>query len=269
MGGAPPQSRALFDLLESVCLDARGREKVSDLALAVSAHGLSAADGAALGATGARLGVYRALVRNNLARVLFRVLERSRELVNAHHNDLFDDTVVRFLNDGGPRSARLRDVPGEFTRFAGATWRQDASLPAWPHELTTLELARFQAMVCEDDEAVGDAPELHLQSRFVAAKASQLHRFTYSVLSALEGSDLAPAEAETYVAVCRDDAFTVHAFALTAAEHTLASALMSGTPLGDAVAQLTVTGTNAAAHLEDAARLLSRLSAAGLFSLRR
>src|SRR5258706_7274054 len=75
--------------------------------------GLAKEDVDAICASPRRLGIYRRLVRNNLAGVVDKMMPRARARLNRAAR-AFDATLEQFLDERGPRTHYLRDVPREF-----------------------------------------------------------------------------------------------------------------------------------------------------------
>ncbi|MGH7283205.1 MAG: HvfC/BufC family peptide modification chaperone [Polyangiaceae bacterium] len=95
------------------------------------------------------LAIYRRLVRTNIINVVFRLLPKTRAQMNEKFPEAFDDALVDFMDELGPRSHHLRDVPAEFLRYAEDLWRKSGV------DEGTLDLARYEAA----SFAVETAPE--------------------------------------------------------------------------------------------------------------
>ncbi len=85
-----------------------------------------------------RIAIYRQLVRNTLSEVVHKLLARTRE----HMGPAFDDSFARFLEEHGPRTHYLRDVPREFVVWATPYWRETGAA-AWVVDLARHELTCF------------------------------------------------------------------------------------------------------------------------------
>jgi hypothetical protein len=262
----------ILRLIAETCLTRDGRERLSDLAAWLDEHGVEGEDRDALLATGGRLGVYRTLVRNNLGGVTFRVLARTRRLVNAAARDAFDDGFVAFLHERGPRSPLLRDLPREVVEFLAVRWRGDEGVPAWATELADYELARFEADAAPPTPTASTAAvaEVHLGSHFSPADGAKLVRYAFAVHHVSDDEDdfAAPPLDETHLLVSRDPDGHVHTTSLEPIGFHVVANLFSGQPLGEAVRA--AAGREGAALtpslLEETAHTLAELAAAGAFS---
>ena len=141
--GASPDA-ALQRAIAEACLGARAGEAIAeDLRGWLEERGVPADDVEAILAAPPRLGVYRSLVRNGLSSVVLRMLPRTRARMNAACAGRFDVDLAAFVDEVGPRTHYLRDVPAEYLAWAGPRWRADASVPAYLAELATHELTQF------------------------------------------------------------------------------------------------------------------------------
>ena len=96
-----------------------------------------------------RLAVYRSLVRNGLSGVVLRMLPRTRARMNAACGGRFDQDFARFVDEVGPRTHYLRDVPAELFAWAEPRWRGDPRVPAYLPDLASFELAHFAVAASE------------------------------------------------------------------------------------------------------------------------
>ncbi|MDB4994309.1 MAG: hypothetical protein JWM74_1741 [Myxococcaceae bacterium] len=139
--------KPIEQLIADACLGARtGDELEHDLPGFVARYGLSPEQARALRADGRRLLAYRLLVRNNLAGVVFKMMARTR----ARAPIAFDRTFVQFLDEVGPKSHYLRDVPHELFAWARARWEADATLPPYLVDLAAYELAEYAVSAAEE-----------------------------------------------------------------------------------------------------------------------
>lgn len=266
-----PRERILR-LIAETCLTRDGRERLSDLGGWLDEHGVTGEDRAAILGSGGRLGVLRTLVRNNLGGVAFRALSRTRRLVNAHANDAFDDDFVTFLDERGPRSPLLRDLPRELVEFLVPRWTDTEGVPPWAVELAEYELALFEADAAPPSPTASTSAvaEVHLGSRFAVAEGAKLTRFTHAVQYVSEDAeDLQPPPLqETLMVVSRDPDGHVHATLLEPIGYDVVDGLFAGQPLGDAVRRAAErAGTELSPSLlEETAQTLAELAAAGAFS---
>src|SRR6202021_489063 len=103
----------------------------ADLRAFLESHGVDPDDVAAIVAAPPRLSLYRRLVRNNLTGVTEKMLGRTRGRMDAVAPGVFDESFAAFLDQIGPRTHHLRDVPADFLGWAEPRWRARADLPAW------------------------------------------------------------------------------------------------------------------------------------------
>ncbi len=256
-------ARAL-QLLHDTSLRRDGRARLSDLDATLDELAFGDADRRAILASRARLGVYRALVRNNFGTTVFRLLPRTRTLVNQHFDDAFDDDFVVFLEAPGPRSSLLRDVIFEAADALDRAWAaREAMAAEWPRELLALERARFAADVALGPAPAEAVPTVDAGLRLGAAAGATLFAFTHDVASALLADDddlTVPAKTPSHVAVSRDAADEVHITPIDESTFSVASSLMAGRTLGEAVIAANV------AHDPRVASGLAALAAAGFFA---
>jgi hypothetical protein len=110
---------ALQRALAEACLGVdAGQAIAGDLRGWLVEHGVAAEDVEAILAAPPRLGVYRSLVRNGLSSVVLRMLPRTRARMNAACGGRFDADLAQFIDEVGPRTHYLRDVPAEFLTWA-------------------------------------------------------------------------------------------------------------------------------------------------------
>src|SRR5581483_3564320 len=125
---------SLQQLIADACLTTKGEERlVSDFEAFCEEHGVDPRDAEALKITAPRLAIYRRLIRNNVRDVCEKMMPRAAERLGA----AFQESIDRFLDEVGPHTHYLRDVPHEL--FAHAA-------PSWPPEIrdhATWELAEY------------------------------------------------------------------------------------------------------------------------------
>lgn len=229
-------------LIADVCLKKGGRERLGDLDALMDAYGIDGPDRETLIAEGSRLGVYRTLVRNNVATTVFRILPLTRRWVNAHADDAFDDAFVDFMDAHGPTSPLLRDIPRELVSYVTKRWPSDPRLPAWALELAIYELALFEADAAPDDEQE-NKPErdLSLDARVTKASGTSVHRFEWNVIALADVDDDVPAtptppsQQETLVVVSRDREGEVFTTPVDGLVFAVLTKLFDGSTLGEAV----------------------------------
>src|SRR3981081_1568353 len=105
--------------IANACLGARTDEELArNLSGFLDAHGVAAEDVEAILAAPRLLGVYRSLVRNGLSSVVQRMLPRTRARMNTACAGRFDADLMAFVDQVGPRTHYLRDVPVELFAWA-------------------------------------------------------------------------------------------------------------------------------------------------------
>lgn len=263
----------LLRLLADACLARDGRAKLADLEALLDEHGITGADREELlGKSGARLGVYRALVRNTVGTTAFRLLPRTRRSVNAAADDAFDDGVVDFLHEAGPRSPLLRDLVFELADFLRARWAGDARLPAWAPEILDFETTRFATEIAEGPAPVDAVPALDPNTRFALAAGATLRAYAFAVHEVDEDGtgEGAPRAAATKLAFSRNANDEVHVTALDAFAFDVVHRLAEGATLGAAVTEATTSAPAApdahAARTQALASALAELARLGFFA---
>jgi hypothetical protein len=238
-------------LLAEACLSREGRAKLP-----------------LFGAGGRRMGVYRTLVRTNLGSTAFKLLPRTRRLVNSLANDAFDDGVVDFLHDAAPRSPLLRDVVFELAEFLRARWTADPRIAPWAIELLDFETLLFAAEVAEGPAPL-TATALEPSSRFRLAAGAALRTYAFALHEVDDDGEtaniVAPRQAGTRLAISRDAEDVVHTTVLDERAYRVADALARGGTLAEAVAVADALG-EAHASREALASALSDLAQRGVFA---
>jgi len=210
--------------------------------------------------------VYRSLVRNGLAAVVLRMMPRTRARMNALCNDRFDADMATFVDEVGPRTHYLRDVPAEFFAWAEARWRADATLPAYLVDLAAHELAAFAVAAAASVRACQPA-DLRLDRPLAFAESARLGRHEWAVheLPASEDAREEPARREVHLLAYRDEDHAVRWLELTPLAGAALARLLAGEPLGSAVERACAEHSVApAAVLADIARLLADLGERGV-----
>lgn len=94
-------------------------------------------DRAAMAAQADRLMIYRTLVHNRIKNAIRDFVPRTlARLGRAPFGGTFD----RYMDELGPQSPYLRDVPEEFVNWAAPIWKRDASVPDYIVDLARHEL---------------------------------------------------------------------------------------------------------------------------------
>ncbi len=252
--------RAIAD----ACLGAATGERLaSDLRGFLEGHGVAAEDADAILAAPHRLAIYRSLVRNGLEGVIVRMLPRTRARMDAACAGRFDADVARFLDEVGPRTHYLRDVPHELYAWARPRWTGDAALPAYLPDLAAYELACF-GVSAADNRALDDASEIAPDRAVAFDGSARLVRLEWAVheLAAEDTATAVPARREVRLLAYRDGEHAVRGLELSVLADAIVGRLMAGEPLQAAVAR--ACEDHGVAAPGDVARLLADLGARGV-----
>jgi hypothetical protein len=226
----------LHEMIAAACLGARSEEEfTADLAAFLAANGVAPADAEALLASPPRLALYRRLVRNNLRGVVEKMLGRTRARLNALGHGAFDETFSSFLDEVGPRTPYLRDVPGEMLMWALPRWRARSDLPRWAGDFARHELLPFQLGAAR----AGDPPpvtEVAIDRPLVLREPVRVARYAFAVheLSTDLDDRTEPREEATLLLAYRSDDDEVCFLRLHPFLAALTERLLAGAPLGDA-----------------------------------
>jgi hypothetical protein len=262
-GSVDPLELAIAD----ACLGPDGA--LDDLRGFLEARGVAREDVEAILTSPPRLGVYRSLVRNGLARVVVRMLPRTRARLNAACAGRFDADLARFLDEVGPRTHYLRDVPRELFAWAEPAWRADAGVPAYLPDLAAHELATFTIAAAQLAAGVAgdDRVEVALDRPVAFASSARSMRYAWAVheLDPDEAATGEPARRDVRLLGYRDAEHVVRWLALTPLAAAIVDDLLSGATLGAAIAGACARHDTApAAVAADVARLLADLADRGV-----
>jgi hypothetical protein len=265
--GARGPEAALQRALAEACWKADAGEAVAvDLRGWLERHGVEEEDIEAILAAPPRLGVYRSLVRNGLASVVVAMLPRTRARMNAASAARFDRDLAAFVDEVGPRTHHLRDVPRELFAWAAPRWRADPSLPAYLADLAAFELAHFA--VAASPAARGPVPvDLALERPLLFAPSARLLHLGWAVheLPAEPPTGDSPAARPVDLLAYRDAEHAVRWLDLTPLASSVVERLLAGEALGAAVTAACAShGAAVGAALPDVARLLADLGARGV-----
>ncbi len=211
-----------------------------------------------------RLGIYRRLVRNNLEGVTRKLLGRTR----ARFESAFDQSFDAFVEEVGPRTHYLRDVPSEFLAWVRPRWAASAEVPAYASDLATHELVEFAVGIApkpRENDALGD---ITVDRVLVFADALRLVRYAHAVhtLPSLSSLRTVPAERPVSLLVYRDDTDAVRFLELTPLAANITERLLEGarlaSALGPACEAEKITLDDAV--LADVARLLADFGERGI-----
>jgi hypothetical protein len=277
------ETAALEKALVDACLELGAGETIAhDLRGFLEARGVAVDDIAAIEQTVdhaghvepvanvgpiARIRVYRALVRNGLLSVVSRLMPRTRARMNATCDGSFDSDFARFLDERGPHTHYLRDVPREFFDWAHPLWEPDERrsylVDLGAHELNCFELGSV-------DVGAEPAPvaEVDLARPAVLSAAMRLVHYRWAVhgLSDDPSDSSAWAKPERRAVALvgyRDADHAVHWLELTPLAARIVERLGAGDPLGVAITQ-SCTDRGAVANLDEVAGLLADLGARGI-----
>jgi hypothetical protein len=264
----PPPDAALQRAIAEACLGARAGEAIAkDLRGWLEERGVPADDIEAILAAPPRLGVYRSLVRNGLSSVVLRMLPRTRARMNAACAGRFDVDLAAFVDEVGPRTHYLRDVPAEYLAWAGPRWRADASVPAYLADLATHELTQFAVAAAAPASRAPGVAEVALDRSLAFLESTRLvhHGWAVHELPADEDATGEPTRREVHLLAYRDADHVVRWLELTPLASAIVTRLLAGESLGDAVAQAcSLAATAPASVLPDIARLLADLGERGV-----
>ncbi len=259
----------VHEMLADACLRAGAEEEIAaDLRGYLERRGLSAEDVEAIVASPPRLGLYRRLVRNNLVEVVRRMLPRTRARMNAAKDGAFDASLDQFLDEVGPRTHYLRDVPSELLAWAATRWRADESLPAYLADLAAHEIVAFAIAAAPAAREGVTIDDVALDRPLVFVEAKRLARYAFAVheLPAAEDHFDPPASREISLLVYRDPENTVRFLDLTPLASAILARLFDGEPLGSAIpaACASLGAAPTEQILADTARLLADLGERGV-----
>ena len=257
----------------------------ADLAGFLAAHGVPSEDAEALLASPRRLGLYRRLVRHNVTGVIAAILERTRARLEAWAPGELDRMIDGFLDEVGPRTPHLRDVPSELLAFAAPRWRariREASdgslsgqasgaerpaLPPWIVDYAELELLEFTIGVAPRPPAPPPLADVSVERPLVFSDPKRIVRFDWAV-NRVPADDVRaePERRPVDLLVYRDAEHRTRILELTPLAAAILERLFSGKPLGASM----VEACEAKGHplddevLAGAARLLADLGERGV-----
>ncbi|HVJ88500.1 MAG TPA: putative DNA-binding domain-containing protein [Labilithrix sp.] len=261
------RTERLLAMLANACL---GKDAdvafETDLEGFLASHDVAREDIDALLASPRRLGLYRRLVRHNVTAVIDTMLERTRARLEARVPGKFDDAVAAFLDELGPRTPHMRDVPSEFLAYAAPRWRADDRLPKWIADYAELELLDFTIGVAPRPLPPPPLAEVTADRPLVFAEPKQLISLAWAVNELPDDVLREPAERPVSILVYRDKEHRSRFLELT----PLAAAILDRLFAGDALGTAMVAACQAKGHplddsvLAGAARLLADLGERGV-----
>jgi hypothetical protein len=258
----------VHEMIAAACLAATSdAEFTANLRAFLEAKGLDPADAAAILASPPRLALYRRLIRNNLVGVTERMLPRTRARLDAAAPGAFAASFATFLDEAGPRTPYLRDVPGEFLAWVLPRWSARADLPAWLGELARHEWTEFQLAAEPTDPPPPPVTEVALERPLVLRGPVRVLRYAFAVheLPAAVEDRSEPRAEPTALLAYRSAEHEVLYLKLHPALAMLTEELLRGARLGDAVQRAAAaTGANGTELLEGVTRYLADLGERGV-----
>jgi len=258
---------ALQRAIADACLGARAGEAIArDLRGWLEERGVPADDVEAILAAPPRLGVYRSLVRNGLSAVVLRMLSRTRARMNAACEGRFDGDLATFVDEVGPRTHYLRDVPAEYLAWAEPRWRADTRVPPYLPDLATHELTQFAVGAAAPASRAPALAEVALDRPLAFLDSTRLvhHAWAVHELPA-DDETTEPARRDVHLLAYRDADHVVRWLKLSPLASAILARLVAGDPLGAAVERAcSLASTVPASVLPDIARLLANLGERGV-----
>lgn len=231
--------RALARALAEACFSEEAGEALArDPRRFLEKHGVAPEDIEASLASAPRLAVYRSLVRNGLSAVVLRMLPRTRARMNDLCGGRFDHDFARFVDEVGPRTHYLRDVPHEFLAWAAPGWRADPRVPAYLAELAEHEVTGFAIAAAGEEARDPDGlADVGLDRAIVFSGSMRLLRYTWAVheLSEDEEARDAPVRRDVHLLAYRDAEHRVRWLELTPLAARIVEKLRAGALLGVAI----------------------------------
>jgi hypothetical protein len=202
-----------------------------------------------------RLQIYRRLVQTNLSAVARRLLPRTALVLDRHAGETFDTWFARFLDEAGPRTPYLRDVPVELVAWASPRWEATPELPAFVADLARHEVNLFlvESAPASPLEPLG---EIALDRPLVFVSPHTLAHYDHAVETLSEPLPRRP----TTVLIHRDAESTVHTTVVARANAELLALLLAGAALARALEQVGLASTD---DLAAAAAWLAELGESG------
>jgi len=233
----------------------------------LAARGVATEDVDAIVEAPHRLAVYRSLVRNGLAAVVVRMLSRTRDRLNTACAGRFDADLARFLEEVGPRTHYVRDVPGEFFAWARPRWTADSEVPAYLPDLAAHELACFAVAASESRPDGAPLGEVTADRPIAFDDSTRIVRYAWTVheLAPDEAATNLPARRDLELLAYRDARHAVRWLELSPLAAAIVRRLLAGDPLQRAIGSgCEAHRTAPAAVAMDVARLLADLAERGV-----
>jgi hypothetical protein len=238
-----------------------------DLRGFLASHGVEKEDIDALVASPRRLGLYRQLIRHNIIGVIDDMLGRTRARLDVVVPGTFDRSIAEFLDEVGPKTPHMRDVPAEFLAHAAPRWRADERLPRWIADYAELELVDFTIGVAPRPAPPPPLAEVSADRPLVFGDPRTLIRLAWAVHEIPEDDVHAlPQARPVTILVYRDSEHRTRFLELT----PLAAAILDRLFAGDALGPAMVAACTSENHplnddvLVGAAKLLADLGERGV-----
>jgi hypothetical protein len=130
---------------------------------------------------------------------------------------VFDAYFAAFLNERGPRTHYLRDVPRELLDWCAPQWRSDPRVPPYMLDLANHEFLRIEIGAMPVRRAVPTRDDLDLERGVVFTDASRVAQYGYRVHELSDALDdrSEPAEGPVALFVYRSPEHVVRYLELT------------------------------------------------------
>jgi hypothetical protein len=269
-GGALMADRAMQRAMVAACFgripDGRLTAGLGEL---LRESGVAADDADAILGASPRFWLYRRLVRGNLLDIVQRMMPRARARINEAAGGAFDAVVDAFLEEVGPRTHHLRDVPTEVLAWASPRWAADPAVPKYAIDLAVYELAEFQMGVAVGPAEAPPVSDVVVDRPLSFAETKRLLTLEHAVHELPEAvADRTVARAErTHLLAYRDAADVVRFLHLTPLAAAILERLFDGQTLAEALPSACASQGAALSDgiLADTASLLADLAERGVF----
>jgi len=208
-----------------------GEDIARDFAAYLDARGVTGEEREAMLSSPQRLTIYRRLVRNSLEGVTYKLLPRTR----ARMGEAFDESFAAFLEERGPRTHFLKDVPSEFLSWVQERWKSDASVRPYLLDLAHYELAHFEIGSMPRVGEARDLADVALDRPLAFSSVARLMRVSAAVQLLGEDTDAEPEARACALLLYRDDAHAVRVLELGSLAYEALALMFDGVPLGEAV----------------------------------
>jgi hypothetical protein len=199
--------------------------------------------------------------------VIETILDHTRRRLERHAPGELERAISAFLDEVGPRTPHMRDVPAEFLAHAGPRWRADDRVPRWIVDYAELELVDFTVGVAPRPSPPPPLADVAVDRPLVFAEARRLVHLAWAVnVMPRDDLDAEPEQRPVSLLVYRDAEHCTRFLELTPLAAAILERLLAGAPLGAAM----VAACEAKAHplddavLAGAARLLADLGDRGV-----